>query len=231
MKKLTLLAGSLVLVLALAVGGCVDNDRSLTVIKVLIPDDECVYTVDEYFRSSGLLDLAFPGYGGEPYYALGVQVRNALPPVPSCETGNLYAHDIQLERVEIRYSFPQGREVVEGMAPALLLLEDQESQLLISGTFGAETDENILAFTAIQSQVGALLFSLGEDADQVVLGINIKLIGSTLGGDRIESNEFLYPINLCWGCLTDFACEDGSYPACLPGQDSVDFDLCDDSAL
>ncbi len=229
MKKLTLLAGFLVL--ALAVGGCVENDRSLTVIKVLIPDGDCVYAVDDYFRSSGLLDLAFPGYSGEPYYALGVQVRNALPPVPSCETGNLYAHDIQLERVEIRYSFPQGREVVEGMAPALLLLEDQESQLLISGTFGAETTENILAFTAIQSQVGALLFALGEDADQVVLGINIKLIGSTLGGDRIESNEFLYPISLCWGCLTDFACEDGSYPACLPGQDSVDFDLCEDSAL
>ncbi|MBW2701032.1 MAG: hypothetical protein JRF33_09455 [Deltaproteobacteria bacterium] len=231
MKKITLLAGFLVL--ALAVGGCVENDRSFTIIKVLIPDaaSECDYTVDDYFRSSGLMDLSFPGYGGEAFYALGVQVRNALPPVPSCETGNLYAHDIQLERVEIRYSFPQGRDEVERLAPAALLLEDQESQLLISGTFGAETEENILVFIAIQSQVGAQLYSLGESADDVTLGVSIRLIGSTLGGDRIESNEFLYPIRLCWGCLTDFACADGSYPACLPGQDSVDFELCEDSVL
>ena len=224
MKKISFLAAFLVLVLA--VGGCVDNDRSLTIIKVLAPSssDGCAYDVDSIFYTSGRLDLAFPVFDGEPFSDMAVQVRNALPPISSGQSaGNLYAHDIQMERIEISYSFEQGRELVEGLAPALLLLEDQKSQLLMSGTFFAETDDNIIFdIFVIQSQVGALLYALGEEADQVILGVSIRLIGSTLGGDRIESNEFLFPIKLCWGCLSAAICPDGSFRGCLPGQDAVD---------
>jgi hypothetical protein len=53
----------------------------------------------------------------------------------------------------------------------------------------------------------------------------VRVLGVTAGGADVESSEFIWPIDICTGCL--FACvrdEEGRAqctPSCRPGQDTV----------
>ena len=80
----------------------------------------------------------------------------------------------------------------------------------------------------IPPNVGSQLAALSTDAEEFVLGVHITIKGTTLGGVDIESNEFIYPIEFCWGCLTA-TCPDGTYPSCLPGQDANALPCGDDT--
>lgn len=208
-------------VLLIAAGGCLDNDRSLTIIQNLALDEECEVQSGNAgsFLAAGTLDLAYPDFGGFPSYLMTIEVRNALPQIGSCTTGNLNPNDIQLDRMEVSYFFEQGRE---GLTDNMLLLEQQPLVLPIAGTYLAESAENVLAFIpVIPPQVGSRLYPLGQAAKDVIIGVNVRIIGTTLAGDRVESNDFLFPVYLCWNCLTGAICPDGSFPGCLPGQDGV----------
>ena len=225
MKKAIMLSLVMSLALGVFLGGCVDNDRSLTIEYTLQADKDCVVesadgTVWDYGLFSGSLDLAHPFFAGEPRYYLSLQVRNNLPAEPTtCPTCGTNNYDVQIDRIEVRYSFEKGREIVEGLAPSLLLLEDQAEMLPAGGSMPAEGLTVIAGIPVISPQVGALLYSLGEEADQVVLGVSVKIIGTTLGGQRIESNDYMLRLYLCWAGLRLASCSDGSYPGCFPGQE------------
>ena len=69
--------------------------------------------------------------------------------------------------------------------------------------------------------------------------VYVKFYGTTLGGDYVESGEYLFPVHVCNGCLVSFPPDasvkycSGAIPststveACEPGQDQyVDCQQC-----
>ncbi len=216
--------------------GCIDNAKSLVIVAavpLVASEDSCAAQVQDeesfLYQPSGLLDLNYPGFGGQPRYFLHVQVHNYMLNNSSDENQTINANDVQLESFEVRFKWLMGRELLEDAAtfPAgqgLLLIEDQKVEIPTSGIVGAAADTGSPGQTIAQvlaippALVGSTLTTMTESyVDSLVLGARIKVIGKTLGGSRIESNEFVYPIYFCWGC---HQCPSGmTYAACLGGQD------------
>ncbi|MBN2494823.1 MAG: hypothetical protein JXR96_09560 [Deltaproteobacteria bacterium] len=221
MTRLTIavLAAGL-LIVSLGMGGCVDNNRSLTIMGNKMVDDSCSMT--EFYLLSGLLDLDYTGFcysagDCEPYYQTSLIIRNAMQETEDCDTCNLHTWDVMVEGIELHYRFVEGRDFASADVQAI---EDWEDELPLSVVFEAGSSENkILGVVVLPGAVGEQLRLLQERANDVVIGSSMRLVGSTLGGSRIESNEFTFPIRLCWGCL-NVTCPAGVEPKCYPGQDS-----------
>jgi len=217
--------------------GCIENDKSLVIIQNVAPDDSCLYQIDpEYIRTRGFLDLNHPNFGtpAEPIYYFFPQIHNYMPTNLSTCNCELDAMAIQLRKATISYEWLIGRDSLETYGYGTLVgLEEGEFDIYLSGTVAAADSSGspgqfVTHLRLIPPNVGAQLAALGTDAEEFVLGVHIQIKGTTLGGVDIESNEFVYPIEFCWGCLTTATCPDGSYPACQPGQDSNPLE-CDDS--
>jgi len=107
---------------------------------------------------------------------------------------------------------------------ALLFIEDQKVNSPTSGVvYAAEkiddpgrTMSYVIAVPG--PLIGSNLVSMTEAyVDSLVLGVKIRVIGTTLGGSRVESNEFVFPIYFCWGC---HECPPNTtYASCNPGAD------------
>ncbi|MCC6806492.1 MAG: hypothetical protein IT381_03635 [Deltaproteobacteria bacterium] len=70
------------------------------------------------------------------------------------------------------------------------------------------------------------LQGLSAVGDRRTVIVHLQVIGHTVDNRRIESNELLYPIVLCVGCVPfSAACPPGKHPdentVCIPGQDEV----------
>jgi hypothetical protein len=222
---------AVVLVLAIvtggwSLGGCLDNDRSLVIMWAQPPlESECSIPIQGVagaeYRTMGLLDLSF---FTEPTYMMIIQAHNYLVNNTDEEINEVNSRDIFLERVEIGYRWLRNRDLIASSYPGLLEIENEKRKIPISGTLGAAAgmdDPGQLVMSipeAIPPSTGVQLADLSEqDAELVVFGIKVKLVGSTRGGSKIESNTFLFPVELCFGC---HACPGGgTYTSCIPGQD------------
>ena len=162
-----------------------------------------------------------------------IQIHNYMLTTADGENAIAEAHNVLIDRFEVRYKWLQGRELLEDpvafpAGPGLLLLEEQKISSPSSGYVGAASDADQPGITTsiVQaippSLVGSNLVNIGEGfVDSLVLGVRVKIIGKTSGGDRVESNEFLYPIYFCWGC---HSCPAGMcYGACKLGADDEYF--------
>lgn len=227
--------------------GCVEDEKAVVIIANIPPnpDDACSITVQTgetiIYRPMGLLDLSHPFFGTSPEYFLFPQVHNYMPSNISIENATLDAMSIHLTKAVIRYEWLQGRaEVLEADANAASLLDlENESS---NATFDFHTEigaasndgEPGMAVTIIRivpPGVGTLLKSNipSGGVSEVVLGAHVTLQGETFGGTKVSTNEFLYPIRFCLGCLSVSCCEDPDtyFPACMPGQDTNEFLPCD----
>lgn len=234
--------GRLMLVLvavSIATGfvGCVDNDKSLVIIHNVVADESCEYKIDpEYIRTRGFLDLNHQSFGvpPEPIYYFFPQIHNYMPTNLSTCNCELDAMAVQLRKATISYEWLIGGESLGtyGLGD-LARLEEGEFDIFLSGTVAAadtsgKPGQFVTHLRLIPPNVGSQLAALGDNASEFVLGVHVKIKGTTLGGVDIQSNEFVYPIEFCWGCLTATPCADGSYPACKPGQDSNNPALCEE---
>lgn len=217
--------------------GCVENDRSLVIIHNVVADESCEYQIDpEYIRTRGFLDLNHPVFGtpAEPIYYFFPQIHNYMPTNLSTPNSELDSMAVQLRKATISYAWLIGRESLTTYGVGdLTRLEEGEFDIYLSGTVAAADSSGkpgqfVTHLRLIPPNVGSQLAALSTDAEEFVLGVHVKIKGTTLGGVDIESNEFVYPIEFCWGCLTA-TCPDGSYPACHPGQDSNDPAMCEES--
>jgi len=224
--------GRFMLVLA-AVGlltgfvGCIDNDKSLVIMHNVVSDESCTYQIDpDYIRTRGFLDLNHPAFGSptEPVYYFFPQVHNYMPTNLSTCNCELDAMAIQLKKATISYEWLIGEESLEiyGHGP-LLGLEEGSFDIYLSGVVAAADTSGtpgqfVTHLRLIPPNVGTQLAALSTDAEEFVLGVHVTIKGTTLGGVDMVSNEFVYPIEFCWGCLSE-TCPDGSYPSCQPGQD------------
>ena len=215
--------------------GCIENDKSLVIMYNVVPDESCVYQIDpEYIRTRGFLDLNHPIYGtpAEPIYYFFPQIHNFMPTNLSAANSELDAMAIQLSNATISYEWLIGRESLTTYGHGTLLgLEDGQFDIYLSGVVGAADSSGdkpgqfVTHLRLIPPNVGTQLAALAAAAEEFVLGVHITIKGTTLGGVDMESNEFVYPIEFCWGCLS-YTCPDGTFPSCQPGQDSNPLD-CD----
>ena len=208
--------------------GCIDNDKSLVIMHNVVADDSCIYQIDsEYMRTRGFLDLNHPVFGtpAEPIYYFFPQVHNFMPTNLSTCNCELDAMAIQLKKATISYQWLIGGDSLTPLGHGnLLALEEGTFDIYLSGVVAAadtsgKPGQFVTHLRLIPPYVGTQLAGLSTDAEEFVLGVHVTIKGTTLGGVDMESNEFVYPIEFCWGCLS-YTCPDGTYPSCSPGQDS-----------
>lgn len=223
--------------MALGLVGCIENDKSLVIMYNVAPDDSCVYQIDpEYIRTRGFLDLNHPAYGSppEPVYYMFPQIHNFMPTNLSTCNCELDAMAIQLRKATISYEWLIGRDSLGPLGyNTLLALEEGEFDIYLSGVVepadsSGSPGQFVTHLRLIPPNVGTQLAALGTDAKDFVLGVHVIINGTTLGGVEIGSNEFIYPVEFCWGCLSS-SCPDGTYPSCQPGQDSNSLECEEDT--
>jgi len=233
----------LVLGVAACLGaGCIDNNRSLSIVGNASPTAGCeVSAQPEEYLAQGLLDLNHPYHNDEPRYVMNIQVVNNMISNSDPDNLEIESRTVQLEQANISYVWLLGRDLIGGSYPALMALEEQERppiymSLLVAPCGGGEgetcgdigTSVVLRGVDVIPREIGTILTQLGADAGSTMLGVRIRMKGTTLGGTEIETGRFTFPVALCWGCLGAVCCPgetDEHYPSCYPGQDGYAQDM------
>ncbi len=206
--------------------GCAENRAAFFIQQVQVPTAECTVTSEETsYRTAGVVDVAF-----RRQYHIFPLLRNQLAPTENPENFVSETNGIQVEGANIRIwrgGRPQGSPFYTFYQPA--------ASYVHPGNVSASS------FTGVPEQaISALLqFSLGvDDANQLTFGelagyqdlitVGITMLGITNGNQDVETPEFYFPVNLCFGCLLYCSVsEEGQYcpidteatPPCLVGQD------------
>lgn len=242
MKRLLGHAVAALALAALAASACAANDGSVFVVGVLRPptpaaDGTCTYTptANGPFAFTGVLDVALANS-----YAPVVLLGNQLVARGNAQESRVETNRIQIQGSVVRVTDAGGAELRSYTVPASGFVE------VASGTtpgYGAAATTMVDPDTAsaLRNQLG------GAPGTTKTLIAYTKFFGQTLGGTRIESGEFQFPVTVCFGCTVTFppGSTDASQPlpnckgalggssggsvaqACVRGQDqNTDCRLC-----
>lgn len=215
---------------------CADNESSLFIRAVQVPDEMCVFPApgtEDIGLLNGILDVRIRSTYVAAMIVGNQLVRRGDEEQIRTETSriHLYAADVTVldsgqsaiqrsDGSEASFEVPvtgfvdPGGGTEPGYGTAAALFVDS-----------ATTDQ-------LRAQIGA-----GGQADIIV---SVIIRGRTLGGNELESGEFQFPIKVCDGCLLlPSAADDPANPArdcdnamelddavlCTPGQDEA-VDCC-----
>jgi hypothetical protein len=214
-----------VAVLAVAAGSavpaCAHDDASLFVHGVLDPPPPsgttCLYTADPTAAhlSHGIVDgLLRDNYS--PEFLVGsTLIARGNPSTPDSETA----------RIEIQGAIVQ---VVDPATNATLENNTVLTSALVEPASGAQPSYTALGAT-IMDAAAIAHFRTGTGT-RIAL-VYVTFFGQTLGGQTVQSNQYQFPVDVCFGCLVTVPpgavsgyCQ-GKVPlaspnvACAPGQD------------
>jgi hypothetical protein len=244
-------AGLLGFVAAAASPACVEYPQSVVVTKVVVPtppeqDKGNFCTVDP--ESPGLVSGKLDVFVRQNYRAQLV-VTNQLRPAYSKEKGRVEANNVYLLGATVRLTTVDGLPLDGGA-----LRSGNEYTVQGSGFIPA-TDSNaggtgsievsLIDLAAATTLLNRLKGDIGRNVVNPVTVVlaYVRVNGQTLGGLKVESQEFQFPIEVCAGCLLAYKEEApglgcaprvqtaGSStvakPPCEPGQDQpVDCNDC-----
>jgi hypothetical protein len=219
-------------VLAVAgVTACADNESSLYVRHVQVPNDECIVEPDpeSLFRTSGVLDAAV-----RFEYNATLLIGNQVVGRGDTDQLRTETSKIRIYEYDVRILNAEGAVLsgAEYTAPTAGFIDQKEGETEAYGLAGAIlVDANTSSALANSNVV-----------QEVVSEVVVR--GRTLGGNELETAPFAFPISVCNGCTVFFpkgvtenglACagegEEEIEPLCNPGQDSpTDCRLCRNSA-
>jgi hypothetical protein len=201
--------------------GCVDHDASSFFVSGHVkPDDECFLEPGNPLVSRGVFNVeAAFGYFVFPLYNNQLRNRGSDAPLRADPNGIL----ITSAEVELRGA--AGLPIAFGAPPNPFTVPTSN---YVPSTENANTPAqavgNILVIPPAYADV--LFQQLGgdeasPDAASVVIA-SIRVFGETTGGVDVESDEWLWPIDICLGsCL--FLCVPAdaapTEPCCTVGQD------------
>jgi hypothetical protein len=194
------LAGLAVVTGALSLAaGCVHDDSSLFIQNVIFPQPqgagtECTFTANptQLFLSRGTLDTAFRSEYDAEFLLANQLVTRSNPNQVETETSN-----INIQGAIVRDTDAAGNQL-----DSFTSLTSGTVYAAVGGTPGyAVSSATVISQKAIQA-AGSLTGGV-----KTVVGY-VKFFGHTLGGDYIESNEFEFPVDLCYGCLVQFSASD-----------------------
>lgn len=227
----------LLALMCVPVASCVDNSQSLFIQGVLprmAPACTVTYSPSTLTRGRGVLDVAL----STDYRATLLAANQLIPrgdgAAIKTEPNRIVLHGAEVELTDSEGAVPDGTfsvfaagfvEVGSGETPGYGGL----TATLIPHAVGIAYSEEL------QNE------GLGASREVVA---RVRVYGETLGGITIDSAEYLFPIEICYGCLIDYPMEalefspsgDASCTAnpdmasnvgCYPGQDeTVDCRAC-----
>jgi len=219
----TIATGAVLLGPVLSLQGCVDNESSLFVVGVFnIGETQCLAEPDStaVLLPSGTLDRTLANG-----YQAALLVGSHLTEQGSREKLRTETSRLQVEGAHL---------TLYNTAGAAFTLPDTAATGLVNPASGTDPG---LASVFAQLIRPADFANLGAPGQAI---IRIRVFGTTLGGQEIESGDFDFPIQVCDGCLIAYPPEaaDPSAPAgtylcspavdvdtetstvCYPGQDS-----------
>jgi len=227
---------------AVSIPACAHDDSTLFVQDVLLAQpvsagQVCVFTSDpkQPFISSGILDLA---------------LRNQYD--ATFLLGNQMVSESNSEQLQTETSIitVQGAVVrITDAAGAQLNTFTRLTSATIypaSGTVPGYAPVGVTILDSSTTTGGAVAGTVGSGGVARLVSY-VKFFGVTLGGKSVESDEFEFPVDICFGCLISFSPADisplfaapnckaaasgtssTSIPVpCIPGQDtSIDCSAC-----
>jgi len=224
--------------------GCAENRASFFVQLIKAPNTECIVesSEDGTYLTSGILDLAY-----RRSYTLTPLMRNQLTARGDNESFISESNGIQVEGANVQLFLgpvAEGTPFGEVFSPARTYVHPENVAASVFEAFGGRAMEQFLSVRGDANGDGEATDEELRDlnyTDQIT--INVSMIGTTNGGQSVETPYFAFPVNLCYGCLTDCSvetidetvdgagfCSDTSAPSeipCFLGQDQgIDCRLC-----
>jgi hypothetical protein len=206
---------------------CVDDDSSMYVEGVLAlnpPNCELAADPGSPQLLRGTLDVAFL-----TSYQAPVLVGNQLTPRGDKKQLRTETQGVELEGAEVTVTSASGDVLEEYTVPAGGFVHPSSSESPGYGMALVTLVPNRLG-EQLRSQLGA------RGASRTVIA-EVRVFGTTLGGTKITSGAYTFPIDICLGCLVDFpldaiedtgngrvcagSTEDVESTQCVRGQDSV----------
>jgi hypothetical protein len=213
MKRLWghVMAGGLLLAGTAAIStACVNDNSTVFIFDVLAqqlvsPGSQCLFTTDptQPDITSGVLDVGFV----DTYYAEFL-VGNQIVP-----QGNA--------------SIPQTETSYVQFTSAVVKITDTADHTLANYTeiIGAAALAPAQGTTPSYEPIGVTIVNetaVASVKQAVVAGGTRQLIthtyflGATLGGESVQTNDFAFPVTLCYGCLVSYSASDVDLNAPIP---------------
>jgi hypothetical protein len=173
--------------------GCVTNESSLFVEHALYLDagSECSFDTDLPAYASGQMDIGIRNAG----YGLAISLVNQLQALGDPDLLRTETSYIRLEGAEVSIEPITGGTSV----PAFTLPLTDTIPPGSGSTAGRSVSFLKLVPSGAIEETGTYL-------------IHVTMFGHTLGGTSIETGEFVWPLEVCDGCLR--SCDQGLAPPC-----------------
>jgi len=219
--------------------GCADSESVLFIRQVQIPQKSSgnTCTVDtsptSSHRAAGVLDVAIASQ-----YRASLLVGSQLVDRGSKDDLRTETSRVQMEGSEVYLTDSAGRTIGGPYTvPSAGLIDPANGS---NPSFGLV--ESVLVDSVTASKLASELSAQPRGTIRRLTS-HVRVFGRTLGGTEVESGEWKYPIDVCFGCLVTYPREADSPsiqgPDCLatgdeepavpcePGQDeSVDCRIC-----
>lgn len=199
--------GGLCALLGLGMLSCQDRDFGLTIRQVQPVDlDTCEVELDEsIFQSAGSVDMAL-----RTNYFINVRIENNLLGITEVKgfdesDSRVNTSDVVLRSATIEYTTLD--TISTAIQSPIVVPLSGTVQLNAAVTVGVE----VLNSAVLAQLRDADEFLVVDDTGavrpvpaSVKLIARIRIAGETLDGKAVESNEFLYPVDVCNGCLITY---------------------------
>lgn len=214
MRRLTILT------LFLALAACAQNRSSIEVDGRAAPSDAttCKFSAGgEHLLGPGVLDLAPSPIWPVPRYSTVLYVTNSLvdPATLNPGSGTSPASDTSAKvwtanAVRIRVN-PRDYVGTYPPNPTLVTLT-AERRYALDGQATEPSKSSTQYVEVIGPELAQLLAGFVTDTTPQRIVVGITLEGRTYDGASVDSGEWYFPIDLCYGCLAT------NLPTCAAGQ-------------
>jgi hypothetical protein len=184
-----------------AVGACKSDDSTLFVQGVLAAQPvsagaQCSFTSDptQPFISSGVLDIAFRSEY-DPTYLIGNQ---AVPEVNSQQLAT-ETDIITVQGAIVRITDAAGNQLNDFSRLAATTVYPS------SGSVPGYAPITVTTLDSTTVNSDAALQANVKAGGTTRLVTYVQFFGITTGGNSIKSDEFEFPVDVCYGCLVDFS--------------------------
>ena len=203
----TAFASLMVALLACLSLGCQDRELALSILSVKPTDPESCEPVAnaEVFQTDGIVDLVVRNN-----YSVNLELKNNLDNIVEAKAftradSRLSTNSIVLEEAILEYS------TLDQLSASIAT----KKRVPLSGAVTENAEQLLLGFEILDSimlqqirNANEFIYTGEGDArplrTSVTLLIKVTLKGETLDGRAAESNEFLFPVEVCNGCLVRY---------------------------